>query len=140
MKVIPLLFFAGFLGLHLSCGEQSQTHYWKPVTVTVSAFNSVPWQTDSLHNLAAWGDTLKPGMKAIAVSRDLIEKGLDYNTPVKIEGLEGIFLVKDKMHYRWRNRIDIYMGSDVRRARAWGRKKLEIRFPALRDTLMKNEE
>lgn len=135
MKRLGYIVLAGILAMQFACKDKQPTHYWKSITVTVSAFNSVPWQTDSLHSLAAWGDTLKPGMKAIAVSRDLISKGLDYNTPVKIQGVEGTFLVKDKMHFRWRNRIDIYMGTDVGRARTWGRKKLEIRFPALRDTL-----
>lgn len=123
-----------------SCAKKQSSYYWKSMEVTVSAYNSVSWQTDSLHNLAAWGDTLKPGMKTVAVSADLLEKGLTYNTPVKIEGLDGVYLVKDKMHPRWRNKIDVYMGKDVKRAREWGRKKLSIRFPARRDTLVGDSE
>jgi len=67
-------------------------------------------------------------MKYIAVSRDLLKLGLKHNTLVTIEGLDGIFLVKDKMHYRWKNRIDIYMGNNVKEARNWGRKRLEIKY------------
>jgi len=96
--------------------------------VTASAYNSVPSQTDNQPAVAAWGDTLKPGMKSIAVSRDLIAKGLDHNTKVKIEGLDGIYLVKDKMHSRWRNKIDIYMGTDIKKAQDWGIKKLSIQY------------
>lgn len=118
----------------LSCKPMAEEYTWNTIEVTASAYNSVASQTDYHPALAAWGDTLKPGMKCIAVSRDLIDKGLDYNTQVKIEGFEGIYLVKDKMHYRWRNRIDIYMGTDVKRARQWGRKKLSIQYALKKDT------
>ena len=74
----------------------------------------------------AWGDTLREGVKAIAVSRDLIPLGLDSGTPVMIEGLEDTFVVMDKMGRRWKDRIDIYMGIDRKRARNWGRKELTI--------------
>ncbi|NAS13209.1 3D domain-containing protein [Poritiphilus flavus] len=108
---------------------------WIELSVTASAYNSVSWQTSGQPNLAAWGDTLKPGMRCIAVSRDLISKGLRHNTMVKIEGLEGVYLVKDKMHRRWINRIDIYMGKDVKRAREWGKQKLKIQYAVKRDSL-----
>ncbi|GAL15331.1 hypothetical protein JCM19233_6349 [Vibrio astriarenae] len=37
------------------------------------------------------GDRLKPGMKSIAVSRDLIALGLTHNQEVRIEGFEGTY-------------------------------------------------
>ncbi len=120
--------------LHASCKKPQDRYYWKSMKVSVSAYNSVPWQTDSLHAIAAWGDTLKPGMKCVAVSRDLVRMGLRYNMPIRIEGLQGMFLVKDKMHPRWHRKIDIYMGVDIKRARTWGRKKLTIRYPVKRDS------
>ena len=108
---------------------------WFGHEVIASAYNSVPWQTDSISpSIAAWGDTLKPGMKCIAVSRDLIKLGLTHNTMVKIDTFPDTFYVKDKMHYRWRNRIDIYMGKDVKKAREWGKKKLFICYALPRDT------
>ncbi|UGU18358.1 3D domain-containing protein [Sinomicrobium kalidii] len=97
--------------------------------VTAVAYNSVNSQTTTGNPaLTAWGDKLKPGMKAIAVSRDLIKMGLDYNTKVKIEGLDGVYVVKDKMHKRWKKKIDIYMGQDVKAARRWGKRKVTITF------------
>ncbi|MDT0676939.1 3D domain-containing protein [Autumnicola musiva] len=108
---------------------------WDTLNVTVSAYNSLHYQAEGDPNITAWGDTLKPGTKAIAVSRDLIKKGLDYNTRVKIEGFNGEFLVKDKMHYRWKNKIDIYMGKNVKKARNFGRKKLEIIYVVENDSL-----
>ncbi|UCD83364.1 MAG: 3D domain-containing protein [Deltaproteobacteria bacterium] len=95
--------------------------------VTATAYNSIPGQTTKQnHDIGAWGDKLKPGMKAIAVSRDLIKKGLTHNTKVKIEGLKGEYVVLDKMNKRWKKKIDIYMGTDVEAAREWGKRKVRI--------------
>jgi 3D (Asp-Asp-Asp) domain-containing protein len=98
----------------------------RSLVVTATAYNSTPEQTDAEPHLAAWGDPLSPGMKVIAVSRDLIHVGLDRRTPVKIEGFPGVYLVLDKMHERWEKRIDIYMGHDLEAARAWGKRQVEI--------------
>lgn len=101
------------------------------MTVTATAYNSLHGQGHGKdHALAAWGDRLEPGMQAIAVSRDLIGKGLGHNAQVQIEGLPGVWLVKDKMHRRWKNKIDIYMGEDINAAREWGKRKVTITFAA----------
>ncbi|WP_234416365.1 3D domain-containing protein [Flagellimonas amoyensis] len=124
----------------VSCAKAPETpqpasHQWYGHQVTASAYNSVFWQTDSINpSVAAWGDTLRPGMKSIAVSRDLIKLGLTHNTMVKIDTFPDTFYVKDKMHWRWRNRIDIYMGKDIQKAREWGRKKLMICYAVPLDT------
>ena len=93
------------------------------------------YQTSSNPSIAAWGDSLKPGMQCIAVSRDLIKLGLKHNTPVKIEGLNGIYLVKDKMHRRKKHQIDIYMGVDIKKAKKWGIKRLKIQYGVLKSEL-----
>lgn len=111
-----------------SCKERSKIDYHQ-LKVSASAYNSVAWQTKAINpNIAAWGDTLKSGMKAIAVSRDLIDSGLVHNTKVLIEGFQDTFLVKDKMHHRWQKKIDIYMGEDIAKAKKWGNKKVVIRW------------
>ncbi|MFO7719150.1 MAG: hypothetical protein R6W85_01760 [Gillisia sp.] len=109
---------------------------WQTIMVSASAYNSTSSQTEGNPKITAWGDTLKPDMQVIAVSRDLIRKGLDYNTPVRIEGLEGIYFVKDKMHHRWKNKIDIYMGEDVQKARNWGRKRVSIHYLISQDSIL----
>ena len=121
----------------ISCRKEKppEKYIWKELTVKVTAYNSLAYQTSSHPEVAAWGDSLKPGMKYIAVSRDLLKLGLVRNTPIKIEGLEGIYLVKDKMNRRWRNRIDLYMGIDVRKAKKWGIKRLKIQYGILKDSL-----
>jgi 3D (Asp-Asp-Asp) domain-containing protein len=78
--------------------------------------------------LAAWGDQLEPGMKSIAVSRDLIDEGLGHMTEVRLEGLEGTYIVRDKMNKRWEKKIDIFMGTDVKAAREWGKRKVTIHW------------
>lgn len=78
--------------------------------------------------LAAWGDQLVPGMKVIAVSRDLIPQGLTHKTKVSIDGLPGTYVVRDKMNRRWNKKIDIFMGKDVKAARQWGKRKVVIRW------------
>ncbi|RSK38766.1 hypothetical protein EJA19_11265 [Mangrovimonas spongiae] len=108
---------------------------WECLEVTATAYNSLSYQTNSQPNITAFGDTLTPNMKCIAVSRDLLKLGLTHNTPVVIDGLDGMYLVKDKMHRRWRKRIDIYMGKDVKKAKQWGRQKLTINYQVKRDSL-----
>lgn len=117
----------------VACNTDDKNYIWKSMEVTVSAYNSTIAQTDGQPSIAAWGDTLAPGMKAIAVSRDLIRLGLEHNTQVKIDGLDGIFLVKDKMHSRWRNKIDLYMGTDVKKAKEWGKKTVNIQYRVKKD-------
>ena len=109
--------------------EKSINTKQQQLRVTATAYNSLPAQTDSTPNIAAWGDRLRPGMKVIAVSRDLLKKyGLKHRDKVKISGLEGEYVVLDKMNKRWRKKIDIYMGKDRRKALKWGRKNVTIRW------------
>jgi 3D (Asp-Asp-Asp) domain-containing protein len=100
----------------------------KTMEVTATAYNSVESQTKKGDPVTtAWGDKLQPGMKAIAVSRDLLkEEGIEHGAEVRIEGLPGKYKVLDKMNQRWKKKIDIYMGENVGQAREWGRQKVEI--------------
>ena len=96
--------------------------------VIATAYNSLPGQTENDPSLTAWGDKLVPGMKAIAVSRDLIALGITHGAKVKIDGLSGTYTVMDKLHRRWKHRIDIYMGKDVKSAKQWGKREVTIRW------------
>lgn len=100
----------------------------RSVQVTATAYNSVVEQTDSQPKVTAMGDRLKPGMKVIAVSRDLHEMGLTEDTVVTIEGLPGEWRVADKMDSRWRRRIDVYMGQDEAAAKRFGKRKVTIHW------------
>jgi len=120
-RLVFLILAAALLG-----GCRSGTGQTMSLEVSASAYNSVVSQTNEQPNIAAWGDELKPGMKAIAVSPDLIDLGLDHGTEVTIEGLPGRYTVLDRTGGGHTNRIDIYMGTDVDAAVEWGIKKVTI--------------
>lgn len=73
----------------------------------------------------AWGDVLTPG-KAVAVSHDLLELGLDHGDVITIEGLPGEYKVLDVMHGRHKKSIDIFYGDDQCGALGWGKRSLSI--------------
>jgi len=95
--------------------------------VTATAYSSHRKQTDATPFIAAWNNRLRPGMKVIAVSRDLLSRyGMRNGTKVKISGLPGYYRVRDKMNKRYRKRIDIYMGTNRKKALRWGRRSVII--------------
>lgn len=96
--------------------------------VTATAYNSVPAQTTGDPALTASGERLRPGMRALAVSDDLFEAGLGFGARVEIDGVPGEWIVMDRMHSRWRRKIDLYMGNDEERALAFGERKVRIRW------------
>ena len=98
----------------------------RELVVTATAYNSLPGQTSGDPQRAAWGDRLEPGMRAIAVSRDLLELGLTRGVEVRIEGLPGTWRVLDKLAARWSRRIDVYMGTDRDAALRFGKRTVRI--------------
>lgn len=117
----------------LQACRSEEKYIWKSIDVKVSAYNSVVNQTNDQPFIGAWGDSLSNRQKSIAVSRDLIALGLKQNTKVMIEGLPGVYLVRDKMAERWTKRIDIYMGLNVEKAKKWGVKDLSIAYAVEKD-------
>jgi len=122
---IGLLFLSLFAAQ--SCAPAKQS-----LPVTATAYNSVPEQTQGDPLIGAWGDRLDPDIQTIAVSRDLLEIGLGHNVEVEIDGMSGTWLVRDKLHRRWENRIDIYMGMDVAAAREFGKQQVIIRWQPIK--------
>jgi 3D (Asp-Asp-Asp) domain-containing protein len=104
------------------------SEYEHSLTVTATAYNSLPGQTDGSPKVGAWGDRIAPGVKAIAVSHDLSALGLRRGTRVRIQNLPGEYIVLDRMPARWKRHIDVYMGDDLRAARSWGRREVKIRW------------
>jgi len=101
----------------------------RKLRVTATAYSSHSGQTDGTPFLAAWNNRLRPGMKIIAVSRDLLTKyGLKNGSKVKIGGLRGYYTVRDKMNKRYKKRIDIYMGMNRRKALRWGKRSVILYY------------
>ncbi|QGY41999.1 hypothetical protein GM415_06080 [Pseudodesulfovibrio cashew] len=99
---------------------------WNSLEVTVTAYNSTPGQTSGNPFVAAWGDRLKPGMECVAVSRDLIPLGLGHRAEVYVDGIGGPYPVLDKMNRRFKKRIDLYFGVNVKKARKFGERSTTI--------------
>jgi len=101
----------------------------RKLRVTATAYSSHHGQTDKTPFLAAWNNRIRPGMKIIAVSRDMLTKyGLRNGSKVRIGGLLGYYTVRDKMNKRYKKRIDIYMGTNRRRALRWGRRSVMLYY------------
>jgi 3D (Asp-Asp-Asp) domain-containing protein len=79
------------------------------VPVVVTAYNSIPTQTDSTPEITASNKRVSLGI--VALSRDIeMEFGFRLGDPVFIVGL-GFFVFEDRMHKRWARRVDILMSS-----------------------------
>lgn len=121
---------AALLGLALVLAATAARAESHSLTVTATAYNGTRAQTDSTPGIGAWGDRLdavaQPGLRVIAVSRDLMARGLTRGQRVRIHGLKGEFVVMDKMSKRKKNQVDIYMHKDIRGAKKWGRRKVKI--------------
>jgi 3D (Asp-Asp-Asp) domain-containing protein len=132
LRATQPLFFALALSA-LPLAACATTPVMQSVMVTATAYNSTKSQTNHDPTTAAWGDRLEPGMKAIAVSDDLLDVGLTRGTRVRIDGLPGEYVVLDRMPSQWNNRIDIYMGDDTSAARRWGKREVRIHWAPLDD-------
>lgn len=118
-----LALLATVLSLPLAACDSMETRT-EEVTATAYTLSEAETKKGNV-GLAAWGDQLEPGMKAIAVSRDLIPQGLGHEAVVEIEGLDGEYVVRDKMNRRWTEKIDILM-SDRASALEWGKQTVTI--------------
>lgn len=125
--LVASLIIAGLLIL-TSCStiQKPLQEKQQSLLVTATAFNSLPKQGQGNPNVGAWGDRITPGVNAIAVSDDLVSFGLTRGTRLRIEGMKNEYVVLDRMPARWKKRIDIYMGNDVKAARAWGKRDVNI--------------
>lgn len=126
-RLVLLLALTALPPLLAGCAEEPlPAPRWHTMAVNATAYTSRPQETDDTPYTAAWNNKLKPGIKAIAVSRDLLRMGLEPDDLVRIEGLSGRYRVLDKMNARYRRAIDIYFGNDLEAAEAFGRRELII--------------
>lgn len=95
----------------------------RAIQVTASIYYPIVTQTDSTPLVTADGSHInhkKPGKhRWVALSRNLLKKWggpIDYGDSLRVKGisqqLDGIYVVRDTMKKRLRNRIDILVGQD----------------------------
>ena len=89
------------------------------LTVTLTAYSSTPDQTDDTPFITASGALVEDGVVAANF--------LPFGTRIKIPALFGdkIFIVKDRMHQRFSNRLDIWF-PDRKTALKFGIQETEI--------------
>jgi len=95
-------------------------------SVDVGAFAIGLRAPDAEPRRGSWGDELVPGMKALAVSPDLVERGLVNGTRVRIEGLPPSFRVRDRLPEGTHERVEIFMGTDAESAQRWHERRARI--------------
>lgn len=90
----------------------------------VTAYNSVPEQTDSTPCIGADGTNIcnryNNGEKICAANF------VPLGTIIVVDNL-GPCTVADKLNNRYPNRVDVYFGMDIWAARQWGRRELLVR-------------
>lgn len=84
--------------------------------VTVTAYTRYESCSNRPDCLTASGKPVVVGHAAM--SRDLERKGLRFGDKIHLVGI-GFFILEDRMHRRWRNRVDIFM-DDYRDAKNFG--------------------
>lgn len=90
------------------------------LNVTVTAYTPRESETDSTPEFTAIMSRSRPGYTA-AVSRDLLRY---LGRRIYIEGV-GVYGLEDVMNPRFKKRIDLMFG-DVRKARAFGKRKMTV--------------
>ncbi len=88
-------------------------------TVTASAYNSLPEQTDSTPFITASGTHVRRGV----IAANFLPMGTQITIP-DIYGDE-VFVVEDRMNVRYQNNIDIWM-EHVADANLFGRRSVKI--------------
>ena len=95
--------------------------------VKASAYNSLPSQTDGNPWVASRDFKLKRGMKILALSSDLA-RCIPHGRVVKVTNTfksrhDGFYLAVDRMHPRWRKKIDIWFEDKLSTALSFGNQK-----------------
>ena len=90
----------------------------KTIHVTATVYNACPIQCNADYMTTAFGFKINKdnpyGNKFIAISRDLM-KYFNKGDSVFIIGTiyDDDFIIADKMHKRWKNKIDILINKDM---------------------------
>lgn len=86
--------------------ESESVYVAEYLRVTVVHYSSTRDQTDDSPFVGRCG---RVGPGTVAVSQDLLRRGIDCGTKVLVGG--RTYVVRDAMHHRWRKRVDIWLPS-----------------------------
>ena len=102
--------------------ETAPVKYTKRYTVT--AFNSVPWQTDSTPCISADGSNI---CKLKELGDNSCAAALPFGTKINVPGF-GVCTVRDRLAPRFSYRIDLYFGGadKLQAAKQWGKRHVEV--------------
>jgi 3D (Asp-Asp-Asp) domain-containing protein len=102
------------------------------LTVTATIYHATPFQTDSTPDRTATNFKINmnnPELhRIIAVSRDLEAKGFKMNSIVVVSNagdMNGLWVVRDRMHKRWTNRIDFLVDETLKGGK-WNNVKIKL--------------
>ena len=91
------------------------------IYVTCTIYHAVPEQTDTTPFITASGAHINKdnpqGHRWIAVSRDLEALGFVFDAKVRVtgtNGLDGIYVIQDRMNARWTKRIDLLVNKEIK--------------------------
>lgn len=92
----------------------------------VTAFNSVPWQTDASPCISADGSDI---CKLKDQGEQSCAAALPFGTKINIPGF-GTCTVHDRLAPRFSSRIDLYFGGadQLAAAKQWGKRHLEVQI------------
>jgi 3D (Asp-Asp-Asp) domain-containing protein len=91
---------------------------------TITAYNSVPWQTDSTPCISADGSDIcklrEQGELSCAAS-------LPFGTKINVPGF-GVCTVRDRLAAKYSYRIDLYFGGadQIQAAKEWGKRQVVV--------------
>lgn len=93
-------------------------------TYTVTAYNSVPWQTDSTPCISADGSNIcqlrEQGEQSCAAA-------LPFGTKIHVPGF-GVCTVRDRLATKYSHRVDLYFGGvdQIPAAKSWGKRQVVV--------------
>jgi 3D (Asp-Asp-Asp) domain-containing protein len=100
------------------------------IRLLATGYSSCVWETDDTPFITASNTRTRKGV--VALSRDLLRRYdsnalFAFGDAIHISGL-GDFIVEDSMHWRWRNRIDLWFPSKDE-ARRFGKRWVTVSMP-----------
>jgi len=104
-----------------ACSRHGETAYADigAFAIALRQPGTEPWR-------GSWGDELTPGTKAVAVSPDLVARGLARGVRMRIEGMPASYHVRHQLADGTRERVEIFMGTDAAAAQRFGTRRARI--------------